>query len=73
VFWLAAAATLNDLFSKRLDETGTIPRELSDQVTTIYNSHYYHDEEFLQNDLYLVAFLLDPRGFLNFTSHLHVS
>ena len=61
VFWLAAAATLNDLFSKSLDETG-IPRELANQVTTIYNSRY---EEFFQNDLYFVAFLLDPRAVFN--------
>jgi hypothetical protein len=57
VFWLAAAATLEDLFSKSIHETG-IPRDLSNQVTGIYNTRY---EEFFQNDLYLIAFLLDSR------------
>ena len=61
VFWLAAATRLNDLFSKDIDETG-IPRDLSNQVTMIYNSRY---KEFFQNDLYLVAFLLDPRRVSN--------
>jgi hypothetical protein len=57
VFWLAAAATLEDLFSKSIDETG-IPRQLCNEVTAIYNARY---EEFFHNDLYFVAFLLDPR------------
>jgi len=57
VFWLAAAAALEDLFSKTIHETG-IPQELSNQVTAIYNARY---EEFFRNDLYFVAFLLDPR------------
>ncbi|KAF8154878.1 ribonuclease H-like domain-containing protein [Crassisporium funariophilum] len=57
VFWLAAGATLNDLFSKDVKVTG-IPRALANQVTEIYNTRY---EEFFQNDLYFVAFLLDPR------------
>jgi hypothetical protein len=56
VFWLAAGAALNALFSKDVSETG-IPRSLSNQVTEIYNVCY---EEFFQNDLYFVAFLLDP-------------
>ena len=60
VFWLAAGATLNDLFSKDVDETG-IPRELANQVTEIYNARY---KEFFQNDLYFIAFLLDPRKHL---------
>lgn len=57
VFWLAAGATLNNLFSKDVKETG-IPRGLANQVTEIYNARY---REFFQNDLYFVAFLLDPR------------
>jgi hypothetical protein len=57
VFWLATAAALEDLFSKNIRGTG-IPQELSNKVTTIYNARY---EEFFQNDLYFVAFLLDPR------------
>lgn len=54
VFWLAAAATLDDLFSKSIRETG-IPRELSNQITSIYNARY---EEFFQNDIYLVLTLV---------------
>ena len=57
VFWIAAGATLNDLFSKDISVTG-IPRTLANQVTEIYNTRY---KEFFQNDLYFVAFLLDPR------------
>jgi len=63
VFWLAAGATLNDLFSKDTNETG-IPLTLANQVTEIYNARY---EEFFQNDLYFVAFLLDPRKLLFFS------
>ena len=59
VFWLAAGATLNDLFKKDINETG-IPRDLANQVTEIYNSRY---KEFFHNDLYFIAFLLDPRKF----------
>src|SRR5438270_902357 len=36
VFWLAAGATLNDLFSKDTNETG-IPLTLANQVTEIYS------------------------------------
>lgn len=39
VFWLAAGATLNDLFSKDVSVTG-IPRTLANQVTEVYNAHY---------------------------------
>jgi len=58
VFWLAAAATLDDLFSKGEATTG-IPRALANEITEIYNRRY---AEFFQNDLYFVAFLLDPRS-----------
>jgi len=57
VFWIAAGATLNDLFSKDVNVTG-IPRALANQVTEVYNARY---KEFFQNDLYFVAFVLDPR------------
>lgn len=59
VFWLAAAATLDDLFNKNIQETG-LPRLLVDQVTEIYNTRY---KEFFQNEIYFVAFMLDPRKF----------
>jgi hypothetical protein len=59
VFWLAIAATLKDLFSKGEDQTG-IPASLANEVTEIYNKRY---AEFFQNDIYFVAFVLDPRTF----------
>jgi hypothetical protein len=59
VFWIAAGATLNDLFSKDVEVTG-IPRALANQVTEVYNARY---KEFFQNDFYFVAFLLDPREY----------
>ncbi|KAF9549384.1 hypothetical protein CPC08DRAFT_648213 [Agrocybe pediades] len=57
IFWLAAAATSKDLFDKDPSKTG-IPRTLANEVTVIYNKRY---AEFFRNDLYLAAFLLDPR------------
>jgi len=57
LFWLAAAATLDDLFSKGEEENG-IPLSLANNITEIYNKRY---EEFFANDLYFTAFLLDPR------------
>ena len=57
VFWLASAATLKDLFDQDDNKTG-IPRSLANEVTEIYNKRY---EEFFKNDIYFVAFLLDPR------------
>ncbi|KAG0700235.1 ribonuclease H-like domain-containing protein, partial [Suillus ampliporus] len=57
IFWLAIAATLNDLFSKGTIVTG-IPTSLAHEVTAIFNKRY---EEFFTNDIYFVAFALDPR------------
>ncbi|KAF8817235.1 hypothetical protein BYT27DRAFT_7075277 [Phlegmacium glaucopus] len=57
IFWLASAATLKDLFDQDVDKTG-IPRSLANEVTEIYNKRY---EEFFKNNIYFVAFLLDPR------------
>lgn len=57
VFWLAAAATLEDLFSKKFDETG-LPRSLCNEITEVFNSRY---AEFFGNEIYFSAFLLDPR------------
>jgi hypothetical protein len=57
IFWLASAATLNDLFDEDVNKTG-IPHTLVNEVTEIYNTCY---EEFFKNDIYFVAFLLDPR------------
>jgi len=58
VFWLASAASLKSLFDKR--ETIGLSDEMADEVTGIYNKRY---EEFFKNDLYFVAFMLDPRKF----------
>ena len=56
IFWLAIAATLNDLFSKGPDITG-IPASLAREVMAIINKRY---QEFFTNDIYFVAFTLDP-------------
>jgi hypothetical protein len=56
IFWLAIAATLDDMFSKA-DELD-IPMSLSDLVTEIFNKRY---EEFFENDIYFTTFALDPR------------
>jgi|SRR5882762_703230 len=61
VFWLAAAATLKDLFSKGPDVTG-IPISLAGAVTAIYNKRY---KEFFTNEVYFVTFALDPRMFFH--------
>lgn len=53
IFWLAM---LKDLFDQDVDKTG-IPQSLANEVTEIYNKRY---EEFFKNDIYFVAFLLDP-------------
>ena len=57
IFWLACAVTLKDLFDQDVNKTG-IPQSLANEVTEIYNKRY---EEFFKNDIYFVAFLLDPR------------
>ncbi len=57
IFWLASAATLKFLLDQDVDKTG-IPRSLANKVTEIYNKRY---DEFFKNDIYFVAFLLDPR------------
>jgi len=56
IFWLASAATLNDLFNQDVNKTG-IPCTLANEVTEIYNTLY---KEFFKNNIYFVAFLLDP-------------
>jgi hypothetical protein len=58
VFWLAIAATLEDLFNQGDHKTG-IPTELAEEVTAIYNKRYM--EFFEGHDLYFTAFTLDPR------------
>lgn len=60
VFFTAIAAQLRDLFQKSPRETG-IPTELANSVIEIFNDEY--DNMFLNNDIYFVAFALDPRRF----------
>ena len=57
VFWLAAAATLNDLFSRGPNATG-ITLSFANGVTGIFNKRY---REFFTNEVYFTAFALDPR------------
>ncbi|KAG1760356.1 hypothetical protein EDD22DRAFT_781244 [Suillus occidentalis] len=57
VFWLAIAATLEELFAKGEEQTG-IPVSLARRITAIFNSRW---KEFFSNDVYFVAFALDPR------------
>lgn len=45
------------MLDQDVDKTG-IPRSLANKVTGIYNKRY---DEFFKNDIYFVAFLLDPR------------
>jgi hypothetical protein len=59
VFWLAIAATLKDLFSKGSEKTG-IADSLTREITAIFNKRY---TEFFTNEVYFVAFALDPREF----------
>jgi hypothetical protein len=60
IFWLAIIATLNDLFSKGPSTTG-IPVSLTREVTLIINKRYH---KFFTNDVYFVAFALDPHKLL---------
>jgi hypothetical protein len=60
VFWLAIAATLEELFAKGEEQTG-IPVSLARRITAIFNSRW---KEFFSNDVYFVAFALDPRKLL---------
>jgi hypothetical protein len=66
VFWLASAATLRDLFAKGTAATG-IPTSLAEAVIAIFNKRY---KEFFTNEIYFVAFTLDPRVFSIFKSLL---
>jgi hypothetical protein len=67
VFWLAIAATLKDLFSKGFEKTG-IQNSLAYKVTAIFNKRY---KEFFSNEVYFVAFMLDPRACYSFMVFLH--
>ena len=71
IFWLAAAATLKDLFSKGSEKTG-ITDLLAREVMGIFNKRY---KEFFANKIYFVAFTLDPREFhvmisTSFSAHI---
>jgi len=68
VFWLAIAATLEELFGKDEDKTG-IPASLAQRITAIFNSRW---KEFFANDVYFVAFALDPHASMFGGLPLHV-
>ncbi|KAF7985089.1 hypothetical protein HWV62_8971 [Athelia sp. TMB] len=57
IFWLVIAASLKRLFAKGQAATGIDP-QVARQVTAIYNKRY---SEFFTNEVYFVAFTLDPR------------
>lgn len=57
IFWLAIAASLKKLFAKGQAATGIDP-QVARQVTAIFNKRY---GEFFSNEVYFVAFTLDPR------------
>ena len=59
VFWLTIAATLKDLFLKGSGKTG-IADSLAREVTAGFNKRY---GEFFTNEVYFVAFMLDPHEF----------
>ncbi|KAF8329928.1 ribonuclease H-like domain-containing protein [Amanita rubescens] len=65
VFWCAVAAVLKNLFDKGPGITG-IPNEHAEKIITVFNKRY---KEMFANDLYFVAFTLDPRK-CNFYIHL---
>ncbi|KAF8182478.1 ribonuclease H-like domain-containing protein [Mycena galopus ATCC 62051] len=58
VFWLAIAHTLDSIFEKKEKDTGISPK-LAGHVRAIFNTRYL--EFFNHNDVYFVAFCLDPR------------
>ncbi|KAJ7668372.1 ribonuclease H-like domain-containing protein [Mycena polygramma] len=58
VFWLAIAHTLDSVFVKNEKDTG-ISAKLAGHVRAIFNSRYH--QFFSHNDVYFVAFCLDPR------------
>ncbi|KAJ3753918.1 ribonuclease H-like domain-containing protein [Lentinula raphanica] len=57
VFWLAIAGYLDEMMKRPEGATG-IPANVTPEVKSIYNTRY---NAFFSNDLYFVAFLLDPR------------
>ena len=66
VFWLTSAATLWDLFAKGTATMG-IPMSLMEAVIAIFNKCY---KEFFANEVYFVAFALDPCALSFFKSLL---
>jgi len=57
VFWLAIAASLQNLFSR----DGDIDAELAGKVTAIVNRRYKEFIDDSPTDIYFTAFFLDPR------------
>jgi hypothetical protein len=60
IFWLAIAATLNELFSRPSSVTG-INRTVIRTVTSIINKRYKAFIDESPSDIYFTAFFLDPR------------
>ncbi|KAJ7711180.1 ribonuclease H-like domain-containing protein [Mycena metata] len=58
VFWLAIAHTLDSIFAKKEKDTG-IDNKLAAHVRAVFNTRYH--QFFSHNDVYFVAFCLDPR------------
>ncbi|KAJ7439427.1 ribonuclease H-like domain-containing protein [Mycena galericulata] len=58
VFWLAIAHALDSIFEKMEKDTG-ISNKLAGHVRAIFNTRY--SQFFNHNDVYFVAFCLDPR------------
>ncbi|KAJ6602612.1 hypothetical protein DFH09DRAFT_805189, partial [Mycena vulgaris] len=58
VFWLAIAHTLDSIFEKKEKDTG-ITTKLAAHVRAIFNTRY--SQFFNHNEVYFVAFCIDPR------------
>ncbi|KAJ7479579.1 ribonuclease H-like domain-containing protein [Mycena latifolia] len=58
VFWLAIAHTLDSIFEKKEKDTG-ITTKLAAHLRAIFNTRY--SQFFNHNEVYFVAFCLDPR------------
>ncbi|KAJ7195433.1 ribonuclease H-like domain-containing protein [Mycena pura] len=59
VFWIAAAHTLESIFTPPGQQKAAIPATLAGHVRAVFNARYH--QFFSQSDVYFVAFCLDPR------------
>ncbi|KAJ7662395.1 ribonuclease H-like domain-containing protein [Mycena rosella] len=58
IFWLAIANTLDSVLEKKEKDTGIVKR-LAGRVRAVFNTRY--SQFFNHNDIYFVAFCLDPQ------------